>query len=360
MRVLHICQRDDPATGGAARVAVELVRRLPDCGVDAQCVFVYGGRGALSAGIEGQTHWLGVKSSRQVAIGILRLVRLIKRLKPDVIHHHDGLTWTHFVTYTQQRAVVIGHAHLDGPQEGASMKRRLSHLVHAKTYKRLVAVSEFTRQAWISTGYPESRTVVLPNGVDGQCFYIADSAQRTKAKLLLGIPANVKVALSVGRLHMGMKGTDDFIRVVQALGSDWHGVIAGVGPDEVALKDLCQELGINERVHFVGLLDPVLVGYHASDLLIVTSHYEPFGLMAVEALACGLPVIGFATKGGVMDILKFAQASVIENRDVGLMAKTINERMDLQISAVRRLAAIERYDWNRITQMLVDEVYENL
>ncbi|MDC1198089.1 glycosyltransferase family 4 protein [Algibacter sp.] len=360
MRVLHICQRDDPATGGAARVAVELVRRLPDCGVDAQCVFVYGGRGALSAGIEGQTHWLGVNSSRQAAIGILRLVQLIKRLKPDIIHHHDGLIWTHLVTYFQQRAVVIGHGHLDGPQPGASMKKRLSHVVHLKTYKHLVAVSEFTRRAWIATGYSESITTVLPNGVDTKKFYLTDSAQRTEAKLLLGIPAGVKVALSVGRLHVGMKGTDDFIRVVKLLGDGWHGVIAGVGPDELALKGLCQELGIDDRVHFVGLLDPVLVGYHASDSLIVTSHYEPFGLMAVEALACGLPIIGFATRGGVMDILKFAQATVIENRDVNLMAKAILEGTNLQVSESRRKSVIQHYDWLGITRMLVDDVYQKL
>lgn len=357
-RVMHVCQRDDPATGGAARVAVELVKRMPSHGIESWCVFVYGGLGALSEGLREQTRWLGIDSSRQSLLGMWRLWRLIRRLKPDVIHHHDGLSWTHLVSWCFPRTLVFGHGHLDGPQEGAPWRRQLAHRIHARTYDYLLAVSEWTRDAWLRLGYPVERAKVLANGVDGNKFQPATAEEKSSARLAFGLPDTVKVLVSVGRLHCGMKGTDDFLRVLSCLPAEWHGLVAGTGPDLEQLQVLAGELNLEERIHFAGLVDPVTKVYHAADLLAVTSHYEPFGLMAVEAMACGLPVVGFECRGGVVDVIRSGEGVLISDRNLQAMADAILLESGRAASEVRRQRVLALYDWSNSAARLACWVRE--
>ncbi|KEO54703.1 hypothetical protein TP2_17360 [Thioclava pacifica DSM 10166] len=346
-----ICQRDDPATGGAARVAVELVGRLamsPD--IEVVCLFAYGGPGALSTDVRAHARWLNIGSNRHALLGMFRLRREIRRFDPDVIYHHDGLTWTHIVSWTFPRTLVIGHAHLDGPQPGASLRRRLAHWVHAKTYRRLVAVSDFTRARWQELGFPAENAVVLRNGVDGASFRPPSPAERATARSGLGLPADAKVVTSVGRLHCGMKGTDDFLRVFAKLGPHWNGLVAGTGPDRDRLERLAFDLGIRDRVYFAGLVDPVLSAYHAADVLAITSHYEPFGLIAVEALASGVPVVGLECQGGVVEILKDTEQMMVAGRDLDAMAQAIEAAEGNRPAG--RDALLAKFDWQSAADRL--------
>jgi glycosyltransferase involved in cell wall biosynthesis len=350
LRVMMICQRDDPATGGAARVAVELSKRLPEHNIDAKCVFVYGPPGALSVNVRSQTRWLKISSSRQAIRGMYLLWREIQNFKPDIIYHHDGLIWTHIVSWAFPRKLVIGHAHLDGPQPAASRKRRLAHWIHGHTYKRLIAVSEFTRGRWLALGYPKENAVVLRNGIDGFEYYPAKKDQKHIARSGLNLPANARIMASVGRLHSEMKGTDDFLRVLAKMSPAWHGLIAGSGPDRAALEQLTVDLGIKKNVHFVGTIDPVRIAYHAADVLVITSHYEPFGLVAIEALACGLPIVAFECDGGLNEILAGAKQPIIKNREICAMALEIEDIASKGPKERDRL--LEKYSWSAITQGL--------
>lgn len=350
LRVIMVCQRDDPATGGAARVAIELCKRFPSYGVEAICVFAYGGPGDLSATVRPQTRWLRISSSRQALKGMSRLWRQIRKFNPDIIYHHDGLIWTHLVSWTFPNKLVIGHAHLDGPQPGAKRKKRLAHWVHAHSYKRLIAVSEFTKTRWQSLGYPKEKAIVLRNGVDASKFYPPTKDERILARARLNLPDNVPIMASVGRLHNGMKGTDDFLRVLARIEPSWHGLIAGSGPDRAALEQLAMELGILEKVHFLGTISPSLDAYHAADVLVITSHYEPFGLMAIEALASCLPVAGFECEGGVNEIMADANQPVIAARDIDAMALTVEEILGKPPARLKFL--LEKYSWSAVTQEL--------
>ncbi|MCX6879279.1 MAG: glycosyltransferase family 4 protein [Verrucomicrobia bacterium] len=357
MRVIHICQRDDSATGGAARVAVELVRRLPRYGIDSKCLFVYGGQGDLSRDISDRALWLGLESAKDALTQGHRLLELLRNQDADAVHHHDGLSWTHVLTRLGFKGMRYGHAHLDGPQVGAPFRHQFAHWVHCKTYDRLIAVSETTRQAWIGAGFPEKNTTCIPNGVDTSKFYPPSDQDRIEARRELGLPENSRVLLSVGRLHVGMKGTDDFLRVFSHLTPDWWAVIAGTGSDESLLRSLANDLGVAGRVRFCGLVSPPLPCYHAADMLAVTSHYEPFGLMVVEAMACGLPIAAFSTTGGVMELLSRSSAIVCPQRVPGALAKLIQaidfhspEVLGTSLAA-RELAKME-YSWDAASATL--------
>lgn len=356
LRVAMICQRDDVASGGAARVAAELTKRLAASGIEAICIFAYGKPGGISRDIRANSRWLGIGSERGSLLGFFRLRRAIRDFRPDVIYHHDGLTWTHFVSWTFPRTLVIGHAHLDGPQASASGRRRLAHWVHVRTYRHLVAVSEFTRKRWIELGFSGGDSVVLSNGVDGSVFRPATPTERSEARVRFEVPPEANVVVSVGRLHSGMKGTDDFLRVLSRLGPAWHGLVAGDGPDREVLEQLATELGLSDRVHFVGLVDPISPVYHAADVLAITSRYEPFGLIAVEALASGLPVVGFECRGGVVEILAGAGQPVIGGRDLDAMAKAIENARGKELA--ERAALLERYNWDSTARKLAARLHD--
>tara|TARA_B110000908_G_C10211083_1_gene430266 strand:+ start:181 stop:1245 length:1065 start_codon:yes stop_codon:yes gene_type:complete len=350
--------------GGAARVAVELVKRLNAHGIDARCLFLYGGPGGLSTEIREQSSWLGLMSSKDVLLKGGRLLAFIKETQPDIIHHHDGVTWSHLMTRLGYHGVRYGHAHNDGPQTNAPARIRFANWVHRHTYQHLLAVSSSTAHAWENRGFAEARIEVLPNGVDSAKFYPAAVAEKSTARERWGIPSEAMVLLSVGRLHVGMKGTDDFLRVLAELSDDYYGLIAGAGPDEEMLRALAVDLGVAERVSFCGVVSPVLPCYHAADMLLVTSHFEPFGLMLVEAMACGLAIAAFATTGGVMEVLQKSAAVISLQRDPAHLADLIKAEFKSGDGDLKKRANLDLvkkdYSWDAATSALADSYARSL
>jgi glycosyltransferase involved in cell wall biosynthesis len=354
IRAIHICQRDDPATGGAARVAVELVKRLPDHGVVAKCLFVYGAPGHFLKELEGRCTHLGLTSSRQALLHGRRLRSLLRAEMPDVIHHHDGLIWTHFISRRFPGLLRYGHAHLDPPSSGTSFRHRIANWVQRRTYHRLICVSTSTRESWIARGFPAHQATVLRNGVDTGIFRPATEVERVDARRSFHLPQDARVIAFVGRLHNAMKGPDDFLRVLALLPREFYGLVAGVGPDESSLKALAVELGIGNRVFFAGLLATTAKCYHAADVLLVTSHYEPFGLIVLEATACGIPVAGFSARGGLMQLLRQVDAVVVDQRNCRALAHAVL-RLATSESGTRTLrrAYIEaEYSWDKAAELL--------
>lgn len=317
MKVLHICQRDDLATGGAARVAVEFSKALPEYGVDANLVFVYGPPGLFSHELPGRVFHLGLRSSREAARGFSALRRLIVRERVDLVHHHDGLIWTHLATRSLRNLIRIGHAHLSPPPIEARWRMRFAHRVQADAYTHLVAVSESTLGDWISAGFPIAKTTVLPNGVDLKRFRPAAPAERDGVRAQWKFPADAKVVGFVGRLDSAMKGCDEFVDLIAALPESYFGVIAGDGPDQGELRRRARELGVADRLRFLGTVDPAREVYPGLDVFVLTSRYEPFGLVLLEAAASGLPIAMIPGSGGSMDLGRLLGATVLADRSLG-------------------------------------------
>ena len=149
-------------------------------------------------------------------------------------------------------------------------------------------------------GVPPQRAHVIPPGVDTQLFRQMD---RQAARKALGI-AESKVVLSVGRIEP-LKGLDILIRAVAQLEdvSDTRLLIVGGSPSsdpEVEqLRAVASEEGIGDAVTFTGKVDQaeLTTYYNAADVFVLASYYESFGLVALEAMACGVPVIASRVGG---------------------------------------------------------------
>jgi glycosyltransferase involved in cell wall biosynthesis len=328
LKVLHICQRDDPATGGAVRVAAEYVKRLPNYDVDAHCLFLYGSPGYFQSELGDRTHYLGIQNSRDF-LKFGRLVNFLRHFQPHIIHHHDGLLWSHLLTFSHPGVVKVAHAHLGASKEGLLSRGALAAWLQRQSTDLLICITEDTRKSHIEQGgYLPNRTQVLYNGVDRDRFYPPTDTERAIARCQFGLPADVPVIGFVGRLHCQMKGTDDFLRAIALLPAHFWALVVGAGPDADDLKNLAATLGISERVVFTGIVEKPTTAYHSMDVFCLTSHWEPFGLVVAEAMACQVPVVGFACAGGVNELLTPDTGCVLPYRDLEALAQAVIEAIE--------------------------------
>lgn len=326
LKVLHICQRDDPATGGAVRVAAEYVKRLPNYDVDAHCLFLYGSPGYFQSELgEHHTHYLGIQNSRDF-LKFGRLLNFLRDFQPHIIHHHDGLLWSHLLTFSHPDIVKVAHAHLGASKDGFLSRGALAGWLQRQSTDLLICITEDTRKSHIEQGgYLPNRTQVLYNGVDRDRFYPPTDTERAIARRQFEIPADVPVIGFVGRLHCQMKGTDDFLRAIALLPAHFWALVVGAGPDTDYLKNLAVTLGIAERVVFTGIVEKPTAAYHSMDVFCLSSHWEPFGLVVAEAMACRVPVVGFACAGGVNELLTPDTGCVLPYRDLEALAQAVIE-----------------------------------
>jgi phosphatidyl-myo-inositol dimannoside synthase len=182
-----------------------------------------------------------------------------------------------------------------------------------RTADRNVAVSSYTaRLAQSLAGADAERVEVLPNFVDTGRFRI--SGRRGELRARLGWEGRL-VILTLARLEP-RKGIDQALRALallereRKLPAEWMYVIAGRGRELEALKGLSGELGLSDRVVFRGFVPDGEVPdlYEAADVFLqpnreIDGDTEGFGIVFLEASACGLPVIG-GVAGGTADAIE--------------------------------------------------------
>jgi len=361
VRILHICQRDDPNTGGSLRVAEALVREQFRAGVDAWILFLYGEPGDIFAEFVPNAVCLRLSSSRQALIGMGALWREVRRIAPDVIHSHDGIHWPR-LTYLWRRVPVVVHAHLP-PSSMTSLKDRIGLPLIKITTDKLIGISQHTIDAWVEMGYPHGDISLIPNGVDFDRFIIPDAFTKADLRNQLGLPEEIRLIVWVGRLHCAMKGTDRLEKVVSALPDDSSLVVVGDGPEYVGMKERNRESIEKRRLIMTGSTPDPGKYYHAADAFLFTSYHEPFGLVILEAVASGLPIVAFPVSGGggAVELLKEFEATMVDDHDSPEhIAEILNAVFVRRTDAERlRMQAEHRYAWPHISAQVVD-VYEEV
>ena len=210
--------------------------------------------------------------------------------------------------------------------------------------------------------HPE-RIGVVPCGVNLDLFRPVDKASARKQ---LGFYQNAGIVLYVGRFSP-LKGIDrllaamTYLKYNQALrlviiGGDGHNA-----PDSQKLERLSRELGIQDAVTFAGRIgqEALPLYYSAADVLVVPSHHESFGLVALESLACGTPVV--ATKVGAMEaiIREGETGSILTNATPRSLADKIQSFVSRghgeahTTDAIR--ASVVKFGWSNIADALIEE-----
>ena len=233
---------------------------------------------------------------------------------------------------------------------------------------RLICATPHERDFLVQLyGAQRECVAVVPAGVDLARFRPGDQAA---ARAHLGLDDGPLV-LFVGRLEP-LKGVDILVRAVAVAELDQPITLIVAGGDRESAPDavgeldaLAHELGIADRVGFVGSIprEELPAYYHAADICVVPSYYESFGLVAVEALASGTPVI--ATRvGGLQYTVRDGQTGYLIS---WRCPEPFAERMEalLENDDLRRHFAaaapesVKRFSWDRIAAQ-ISEVYQDV
>jgi glycosyltransferase involved in cell wall biosynthesis len=223
---------------------------------------------------------------------------------------------------------------------------------------KIICVSRHTQKECIERGIPAYKTNVIPNGIDPADFKISRSRQRCRAEWMerLGIPLEGKrILLTVGRL-VPRKGVAWFVKeVVPRLNNSYLYLIVGEGPDFVRVSALVDRLNLGGRVFLLGRVTGEMRNrlLHASDVFImpnvqVDGDVEGFGIAAIEAGCCGLPVIASDLQGLKDAVLHGRTGFLVEARNTEAFLESI-QKIDLDRDAVRSWV-VETFEWQRVSQ----------
>ncbi len=215
---------------------------------------------------------------------------------------------------------------------------------------------------------------VIPPGVDLDLFHPMPKAQ---ARAALGLPINEHLLLYVGRIE-ALKGIDTLIRAaalsrqngvadfrVLIVGGDVEESLESMGGEMARLRALVRQLGLDDMIRFMGSRpqQELPTYYGAADVLVMPSYSESFGMVALEAMACGRPVVA-SRVGGLTYLVQDGQTGYhVQEGNAEQMAARLAEllgnakRLEVMGQAARRVA--EKYSWQKTAKEIL-EVYERV
>ncbi len=345
MRILILSWEYPPLIeGGLARHVRKLSENLVELGVEVH-VLTRGDGSAPDEGVLNGVHvhrvreperprdlgefvtWIEHMNTDMLGAG----VALADEYDFDVVHGHDWLVATagdHLARRFDVPLVMTIHATEYGRHQGWVDKHPQSHIHGVEKWivnraDVVIACSSYMREH-IADIYAieESAVAVIPNGIDPHDLQPVADLDELRASFAA---SDEKLVLLVGRLvyekgfQVALEALPQMIEEVGKL----RFLIAGSGTHEQELKDQAQELGLMQHGTFVGWIgDDVLHSlYRIADLTIVPSIYEPFGLVALEAMASGCPCI-VADVGGLREVVPNERVGLrFTSRDSGELAE---------------------------------------
>ena len=313
--------------------------------------------------------WVEHMNADMLAAG----VELGDRYDFDLVHGHDWLVAVagdHLAKRFRCPLVVTIHATEYGRHQGWVNDHPQSHIHGVEKWmanraERVITCSSYMREHVADIyGLEERRIAVIPNGIDPTELVPVDDLDRLRAKFAA---PDERLVLLVGRLvyEKGFQlALEALPGLIERLG-DVRFIVAGSGTHEAELRKQASELGLDEHGTFLGWIgDDVLHSlYRIADLTVVPSIYEPFGLVALEAMASGCPCL-VADTGGLRE--------VVPNESVGLRFRsrdpeslgTMAERLLADVELRERLVAeaqehVLTFDWADVARQ-VAAVYEGV
>jgi glycogen(starch) synthase len=315
--------------------------------------------------------WVEHMNTDMLAAG----VELCDRFDFDLVHGHDWLVSVagdHLAKRLRAPLAMTIHATEFGRHQGWVDKHPQSH-IHgierwmANRADQVIACSSYMRDHVCDVyDIEEHRVAVIPNGIDPADLQPLDEASMRAFRSRFAAPEE-KLVLLVGRL-VYEKGFQIALEALPRVIDQLEGVrflVAGSGTHEQELRAQAAELGLLEHGTFLGWIgDDVLhTLYRIADLTVVPSIYEPFGLVALEAMASGCPCL-VADTGGLREVVPHEEVGLrFRSRDPDSLAD-VALRVLADDELGRRLVAeayehVRSFDWSDVAEQTA-ALYEQL
>ena len=372
MRVVQLTQRFPPAIGGVESHVYHLAMGLAKADVPTEVFTTDLQRDTPFQRLNGDSLSLPFPVRRfrvtrladvPHGLGIVAPSMALAALQatPDVFHAHS---YGYFPTFAGGFAefmrgiplVVTPHS---DPGGATTSKRLFDRVVPPLTIRRasrVIALTSVEAENLVRLGVPSDRIRIIPNGVD--------------LKEFAGLPprrpnSDTTELLFVGRCYPRQKGLEYLVKALPFLrsresirltivGEDWGGV--------AMLQSLARALGVERQIAFRGALprDEVIQAYASADIFVLPSLFEPFGIVLLEAMAAGLPVVA-SSVGGIVDVVADGKTGLLIPPGKPLALAAGLEQLISDSSLRARMAEEARrrvfgYSWDLIVPRIV-EVY---
>ena len=363
-RILELTQRYPPALGGVERHVEQLVRELAREGWPVEVVttdlrrdrpFARGlaGPDAGPAPVRRHRAVRWASAPHGLGIGAPGMLADALRTRADIVHAHAfGYfpTWAGRIVRDVRGVPLVITPHSDAGSGSAASHLYASAVARSTLRRadRVVALTRLEAAGLAGLGVDERRIRVIPNGIDLEEF----------ASLTPRRPATrPPTVLYVGRLYPEQKGLETLVAAFASIARGHPAQLRLVGEDWGGLarvRESAREGGITDRVVATGPLErkELLEEYARAEVLVLPSRFEPFGIVLLEAMAAGLPVVA-SRVGGIPEVVDAGTTGIlVPPGQPAPLAEAIASLLDdparaAQLGAAGRRRA-EQYSWSRI------------
>ncbi len=295
------------------------------------------------------------------------LRQALQEFRPDIIHaqHAWCLSWLASLCGVPM-VVTIHGTDLMGCRKWPAFQSFAQEAIAGST--KVLAISQDNRDLALSQ-FPMAagKLLLLPNGYNEDIFY-REEVDRETLFNTLGLPYSGEyIILFVGKLAT-FKGVDTLLRTArryeQLADREFITLIAGDGEERERLSALHKQLGL-KNTFFLGnqKQDELRRLYNAADVFVMPSHREPFGLVALEAMACGLPVVG-SNEGGLPEFISSEVGTLVSPEDEDAFCAAILDEVTRRHTEPERRDAIAHYARSNFAQTQfvarLEEIYQSV
>jgi UDP-glucose:(heptosyl)LPS alpha-1,3-glucosyltransferase len=366
MRIALIARRFDPAGGGTERDLIVTAQCLAEAGHHLT-IYTADARGV-------SPDWPVVAIGSRWPSPTMRLMRLAweaplrarkdgaelvlsfaRSVGADVLRSGGGAHSAYLREARRWRGDWVSSAMRLRPYHRAQMAIERAAF-RSSSLRRVIAVSELVREQLIEEfGLDSARVATLYNGVDLDRFRVPSQPERAHARRMLEIEIGARTAAFVGN-GFARKGLGALLEAWPALPARPLLLVAGHDRSMRRYERDADRLGIGARVRFLGAMRSIEQVLHAADAFALPSFFEPFGNVAMEAMACGLGVLTSA-QSGVAELLpgelrRFVVSDPANVADLaGRLAELLRTGRDFEQIA---RAAAEAHPWSEYSSGLLN------
>jgi glycosyltransferase involved in cell wall biosynthesis len=362
-----------PLVGGGGYHVYNLARELAGRGVDVKVFALNLENAFFLKRTRVETHFGKVQVFRVPVSHIPKfnyqiapkLISLLLKENPDIIHAHG------FQVFTTDAALMASKLKkaslvltLHGFPRGFYNPAHRAHFnligkEALKKAKRIISVSHRVAREFRAIGVPEEKMVVIPNGIDLEEFKQLPTGDPFRKRL--DIKENEKIVLTVGRLEK-IKGFQYLIRalpsIIKEVGST-RLVIAG--PDfnyGGKLKKLTEETNVQDHVTFYGPINgkEKFEAFSAANIVAIPSLYEGFGMLLLEAMAAGKPLVATNT-GAAPEIIQDGKNGILASPGdaedlAGKIIKLLSDNQLMYLIGQESRKTVEAFDWEKVSEQI--------